>query len=184
MNKLILPLIFFLSVLKMGLGQIPGQIITKQGQVSFFSHTSVEAIEATNNQVLSIVDFSSKEVAVSMLMRAFVFKKALMQEHFNESYIESDIFPKCSFEGKIIDYEEPAPEVQTKLIKGTITMHGVSKELDIKTKIENGTNGMAFTGTFNLEVADFKIKIPPIVAGNISKTIEVNFRFEYQPYEN
>lgn len=183
MNRFLLLLVFFVS--QICVGQTGGRIITKQGQVSFFSHTSVEDIEATNNQVLNIVDFSSGEVAISMLMRAFVFKKALMQEHFNESYIESDIYPKCSFEGKILDLERPLPSEQTKLIKGLVTIHGVSKELEIKTKIENNENKISFSGTFNLQVADFKIKIPPIVAGNISKTIEVNFRFEeYLPYEN
>ncbi|WP_435624864.1 YceI family protein [Flagellimonas sp.] len=183
MNRFLLLLVFFVS--QICVGQTGGRIITKQGQVSFFSHTSVEDIEATNNQVLNIVDFSSGEVAISMLMRAFVFKKALMQEHFNESYIESDIYPKCSFEGKILDLEQPLPAEQTKLIKGLVTIHGVSKELEIKTKIENNENKISFSGTFNLQVADFKIKIPPIVAGNISKTIEVNFRFEeYLPYEN
>ena len=135
MNRFLLLLVFFVS--QICVGQTGGRIITKQGQVSFFSHTSVEDIEATNNQVLNIVDFSSGEVAISMLMRAFVFKKALMQEHFNESYIESDIYPKCSFEGKIIDLEQPLPSEQTKLIKGRVTIHGVSKELEIKTKIEN-----------------------------------------------
>ena len=81
------------------------QFITRQGQVSFFSYTSVEDIEAKNNQVLSIIDISKNEIAVSMLMNAFVFKKSLMHEHFNESYIESDLYPKATFEGNIIDFD-------------------------------------------------------------------------------
>ncbi len=183
MNKLVLLIAMSFGPICLG-QQISNRIIAKQGQVSFFSHTSVEDIEATNNQVLSIVDIASKKVAVDMLMRAFVFKKALMQEHFNESYIESDIHPTCSFEGEILDFEASLPPVQTKLVKGTINLHGVSKEIDIKTRIENQDDNISLSGTFNLQVSDFKIKIPPIVAGNISKTIEVNFRFEYQPYEN
>ncbi len=182
MNKIVL--LVSLSLCQLCFGQTPERIITKQGQVSFFSHTSVEDISATNNQALSIVDFSSNQVAISMLMRAFVFEKALMQEHFNESYIESDIYPKCSFEGEILNVERPLPASQTKIVRGTLNIHGVDKEIDIKTKIESVDDSVSFSGTFNLEVADFKIKIPPIVAGNISKTIEVNFRFEYQPYEN
>lgn len=182
MNKSIL--LFTLFITSLCWGQSASRVITKQGQVSFFSHTQVEDIEAVNNQVLSVVDFSTAEVAVSMLMRAFVFKKALMQEHFNESYIESDIYPKSTFEGKILDFEPSLPDTQTKLVKGKIEIHGVSKELEIKTKIENVQGNITLSGTFDLNVADFKIKIPPIVAGNISKTIEVSFRFEYQPYEN
>nr|WP_299343237.1 YceI family protein [Allomuricauda sp.] len=182
MNKSIL--LFALFMTPLCWGQSASRVITKQGQISFFSHTQVEDIEAVNNQVLSVADFSTAEVAVSMLMRAFVFKKALMQEHFNESYIESDIYPKSTFEGKILDFDPTLPESQTKLVKGQIQIHGVSKELEIKTKIENIQGSIILSGTFDLRVADYKIKIPPIVAGNISKTIEVSFRFEYQPYEN
>lgn len=88
------------------LSSAQNQQIARQGQVSFFSYTSVENIEANNNQVLSIIDYSKSKIAVSMLMRAFVFKKDLMYEHFNESYIESDLYPKANFEGIIIDFDE------------------------------------------------------------------------------
>ena len=89
MNKLIpLFLLFFYFV---DFGQEQYQFIARQGQISFFSYTSVENIEAKNNQVLSILDIEKQELAISMLMRAFVFKKDLMYEHFNESYIESDM---------------------------------------------------------------------------------------------
>ena len=183
MNKTITILLLFIAA--SGFAQQPNRYVSRQGQVEFFSYTKVENIKAINNQAQSVFDITTSEIGVRMLMRAFVFKKALMQEHFNESYIESDIYPKCSFEGKIMDLERPLPEVQTKLIKGNVTIHGVSKELEIKAKIENNQDKVSFSGTFNLQVSDFKIKIPPIVAGNISKTIEVNFRFEeYLPYEN
>lgn len=182
MNKLTLLAILLIS--QFCLGQNTNRIITKQGQITFFSYTSVEDIEANNNQVLSIVDLSSKKVAISMLMRTFVFRKALMQEHFNESYIESDIYPKATFEGDIIDFDTTLPPLQTKLVNGKITIHGVTKDIEIKTQIEHVNDNIVLSGNLNLTVADFKIKIPPIVAGNIAKTIQVKFRFEYQPYEN
>jgi len=182
MNKLTLFAIILVS--QVCFGQKANRVITKQGQITFFSYTSVEDIEASNNQVLSIVDLSSKEVAISMLMRTFVFRKALMQEHFNESYIESDVYPKATFEGEIQDFDISLPPLQTKLVKGKITIHGVTKEVEIKAQIEYVNNVLVLSGNLNLTVADFKIKIPPIVAGNIAKTIQVKFRFEYQPYEN
>ncbi len=159
------------------------QFITRQGQVSFFSYTSVENIEAKNNQVLSIIDFSKNEIAVSMLMNAFVFKKSLMHEHFNESYIESDLYPKATFEGSILDFDPLATETQTKIIKGELTIHGITKEIEIKTTIENNNGTYLLNGDFELIVKDFDIKIPPILAPNIAKIISVKFRFEYQPYE-
>jgi len=157
--------------------------IARQGQVSFFSYTSVENIEATNNQVLSIIDLSKNEISISMLMRAFVFKKALMQEHFNESYIESDIYPKATFEGFIIDFDTTLPSQQTRLVKGRVSLHGVTQEKEIKTTIETIENQLVLTGTFTMTVSNYKIKIPPIVAGNIAKTIEVKFKMYYKPYE-
>ncbi len=159
------------------------KLIARQGQVSFFSYTSVENIEATNNQASSLINLDQGEIAISLLMRAFVFKKALMREHFNESYIESDIFPKASFEGTILDFDSSLPPSQTKIIKGRIELHGVSQEKEIKATIENTNGTIILSGTFSLPVADYNIKIPPIVAGNIAKTIEVTYRIQYAPYE-
>ena len=68
-------------------------------------------------------------------MNTFVFEKALMREHFNESYVESDIYPKATFEGVISEFDPSIHETQTRFVNGVFTMHGVSKELEIKTKI-------------------------------------------------
>lgn len=159
------------------------QFIANQGQVSFFSYTPVENIEAQNNQVLSILDVTNNEIAISMLMRAFVFKKALMREHFNESYIESDIYPKANFEGKIINFDATLEGPQTRIVRGTLTIHGVSKNVDIKATIAPKDDTYVITGDFDVVVKDFDIKIPPILASNIAKTINVKFIFEYKPYE-
>ena len=159
------------------------QFIARQGQVTFFSYTSVENIEAKNKQVFSILDLEKNEVAISMLMRAFVFKKDLMYEHFNDSYIESDIYPKATFTGKIIDFDNSNTEKQVKFIKGALTIHGISKEIMIKTTIEKINEKYLLSGDFKILVKDFDIKIPPILAGNIAKKIEIAFKFEYETYE-
>lgn len=175
---------FFFVFISYGQQTIQEKIIARQGQVSFFSYTSVENIKAENNQVLSIIDLANNEIAVSMLMNAFIFEKALMREHFNESYIESDLYPKATFEGEILDYDPFLEEGQTKIIKGTFSMHGVKKELEIKTKIEHLQEGYILSGTFETLVEDYNINIPPLLKGNIAKTISIDFRFEYRPYEN
>lgn len=181
MNKSLLVLLLLINF---GFTQKPNQIISRQGNVSFFSYTSVENIKAENNQVLSIIDLKEGKIAISMLMNTFVFEKALMKEHFNESYIESDIYPKATFEGQILGFDSKLKGNQTKIIKGIFFMHGFSKELEIKTKIENNEGKYTLTGTFETLVKDYNINIPPLLAGNIAKSIEVNFNFEYQPYEN
>jgi hypothetical protein len=181
MNKL-LPL-FFLFITYSDFDIKQNQFIARQGQISFFSYTSVENIEAKNNQVVSILDIDKQEIAISMLMRAFVFKKDLMYEHFNESYIESDIYPKAKFEGKIIDFDANSKEEQTKIIRGKLTIHGITKEIDIKSTIKNIDGNYTIAGEFDAFVKDFQIKIPPILSSNIAKTISIKFQFQYQPYE-
>ena len=181
MNKII-PLFFlFISFADFDTKQI--KLIARQGQVTFFSYTSLENIEAKNNQVLSILDVDKQEIAISMLMRAFVFKKDLMYEHFNESYIESDLYPKANFEGKIIDFNALLEGIQTRIIRGNLTIHGVTKEIDIKSTIENLEGVYIISGEFEVFVNDFQIKIPPILASNIAKTISIQFKFQYQPYD-
>jgi hypothetical protein len=182
MNKLLPFLFLVISFADFDTKQ--NQYIARQGQISFFSYTSVENIEAKNNQVVSILDLDKKEIAVSMLMRAFVFKKDLMYEHFNESYIESDIYPKANFEGNIIDFDASNTETQTKIIKGKLTIHGITKETDIKATIENNNGVYIVSGELDVLVKDFEIKIPPILSSNIAKTISIKFRFQYQPYED
>lgn len=181
MNKLTLPTFFLLLIL--GFQCNSQQVITRQGSLSFFSYTTVENIEATNNQVYSVLDLSTNEIAISMLMRAFVFKKSLMQEHFNESYIESDIFPKATFSGKIVDLDNSLSEAQTKMAQGSLTIHGVTKEISIPVTIVKQNDIIIFKGDLDVLVSDFNIKIPPILAPNISKIISINFTFEYEPYE-
>ncbi len=180
MNRLIFIILFFTLSMRPVENE---RIITRQGQVSFFSYTSVENIKAENNQVLSIVDLQKGTIAVSMLMNSFIFEKALMKEHFNESYIESDVYPKATFEGNIVDFDPSDKNDQTRMIRGTFTMHGVSKELEIKTKIERKGKNYILSGTFEALVKHYNIKIPPLLAGNIADSISVNFRFEYGPYE-
>ena len=159
------------------------RIIARQGQVSFFSYTSVEDIEATNNQVFSLLDKTTGDIAVNMLMRAFVFKKALMEEHFNESYIESDLYPKMEFFGKIQDYNPQNFAQGTHIVKGTMELHGVKKEIELKVKVDEDQENMVLTGDLEIAVSDFQIKVPPLLAPNIAKIIQVMFRFEYRPYE-
>lgn len=181
MNKFLIALLF---VFGFSSAQNSEKIIARQGQVSFFSYTSVENIKAENNQVLSIIDLKDQSIAVSMLMNAFIFEKALMKEHFNESYIESDIYPRATFKGKILDFNPNSESTQVKMIKGVFEMHGQSQELEIKAKIENSKGVYKISGSFETLVSNYKINIPPLLAGNIAKSIKVDFKFEYQPYED
>ncbi|MGB5369223.1 MAG: YceI family protein [Flavobacteriaceae bacterium] len=160
-----------------------GKFLTKEGYVSFFSHSLVEDIKADNNQVLSVIDTVTGKIAIQMLMRSFMFKKALMQEHFNENYVESYKYPKATFSGTILNFKEMSEENNQTEITGTLTVHGEEKEIRTRVNIEVRDDGIRLTGDFNVDVADFKIKIPSIVANNIAKTIKVTFDLDHKPYK-
>ena len=158
------------------------KFLTKEGYVSFFSHSIVEDIKADNNQVLSIIDTTTHKVAIQMLMRSFMFEKALMQEHFNENYLESYKYPKATFSGKIMNFETLNDQNTETEIVGELTVHGETKEISTKVNIKMEDDEIVLEGNFKVEVADFNIKIPAIVRNNIAKTIKVSFELHHKPY--
>lgn len=159
------------------------KFLTKNGAVSFFSSTSMEDIKADNNQVLSIIDTSNGDMAISILMKSFMFKKALMQEHFNENYLESDKFPKATFKGTILNFEVIKTSGTRAEVTGTIDLHGKSKEISIQPLITITDETILLEGEFYLELEDFDIKIPAVVSKNIAKKVMVSFTFNHKPYK-
>lgn len=179
MNKFLIVLIFLIST------QIFSQekYLTKEGYISFFSHSLVEDIKAENYQVLSIIDTKTGEIAVQLLMRSFMFKKALMQEHFNESYVESYKYPKATLKGVISNFNSLENKNNVVEIIGTLALHGEEKEIKTLAKIEILEGQINLSGDFMVEVADFKIKIPTVVRNNIAKKIKVSFDLHHKPYK-
>ena len=160
--------------------------ITRNGKASFFSKAPVENIESTNQQVLSILDASKGEIAVSMLMKAFKFEKALMEEHFNENYVESSKYPKASFKGTIqnlsaIDFSKDGTYPTT--VKGKMTIHGQTKDVTSKGNITIKNNKVSADATFNLNVKEYNIKIPKLLTENIAEVVEVKVQLKYEPYK-
>lgn len=160
------------------------RFLTKKGNVSFFSEAIVENIEAKNNQVLSIVDATNGEMAISILMKSFMFEKALMQEHFNENYIESDKFPKAIFKGTIMAFKEIEVSETQARIKGLLSMHGKSKKVTILATITKTMKTIVMNGSFFIDLVDFNVAIPSAVKNNIANKIKVSFKLNHKPYKN
>lgn len=161
--------------------------IDRTGKASFFSAALVEDIEAHNNQVVSIVDLESGELVASMLMKSFKFKKALMQEHFNENYVESNKFPKATFKGRIINLEKFDVSLDGKYtwtVAGNITLHGITRPITIEATALVSNGKIKAEALFPLLVKDFKIQIPRLVRNNIAEEVEVTVSFDYQPMQN
>jgi polyisoprenoid-binding protein YceI len=169
MKKILLVLGFALLMV-----QLKAQVwSTSAGKVSFFSATPVEDIKAMNNHVLSALN-SKGEVVVIITNTQFEFENKLMQEHFNEKYIESEKYPQSSFKGKInetIDYTKDGEHNVT--VTGKLNIHGVEQERTISGKviIKNGT--IQLISEFKVKNADHKIEIPKLVVAKIAEAIEV-----------
>ncbi|GAA4278611.1 hypothetical protein GCM10022259_33360 [Aquimarina mytili] len=159
------------------------RFLTKQGYTSFFSSAPVEDIKADNNQVLSIIDTSTGTIAIAILMKSFMFEKSLMQEHFNENYVESDKYPKAKFKGQILNFNSLDQNEQEVTIDGNITIHGVTQKLETLAKITRTTDHISVQGSFPLKIADFNIKIPSVVVNNIAEIVEVSFALDHKPYK-
>jgi polyisoprenoid-binding protein YceI len=159
------------------------RFLTKNGAITFFSSAPMEDIKAENNQVLSIIDATSGKMAISILMKSFMFEKALMQEHFNENYVESDKFPKATFKGAILDFTNLKETISKVEVKGIMNIHGKSKEITLSATMTKTPKAILLEGDFDLKVADFDIKIPTVVAKNIAKTIKVSFKLNHKTYQ-
>ncbi|MEQ8908531.1 MAG: YceI family protein [Vicingaceae bacterium] len=156
--------------------------MTQSATLKFFSETPVENIEAVNNQVATVINADNGEIVYSLLIKAFVFEKALMQEHFNEKYMESETYPKSTFKGKIEDFniDDLSEEAKEYKVKGELTIHGVTKEIETIAKLSKVEGKVKALSNFSVEVADYDIKIPSTVRDNIAKTIAIKIDAEYE----
>jgi hypothetical protein len=162
------------------------KFMTKNGYIGFFSHTPMEDIKSDNNQVAGVLDTSTGEMVFQVLIKSFHFEKALMEEHFNENYMESDKFPKSSFRGKItnlssVDFTKPGKYDVT--VEGDLSMHDVTNKISTKGTIEVVQGGVNAASKFSIVPEDYKISIPKVVRDNIANTLEVTVSMKYAPVE-
>lgn len=164
------------------------RLIDRNGQVSFFSDAPLEDISALNRQAMAVIDFESGEVAVSMLIRGFQFEKSLMQEHFNENYMESDQFPKATFSGNLKEYDPMSladGEIDTRLeVSGELTIHGVTKPLTAQVSFKSEDDIIYAEVKFQVRVADHDIDIPTLVIKNIAEVVDVTAKFHFNRNQN
>lgn len=156
---------------------------TKEGRIVFHSDAPMEKIEAENNKATSVIDPETGAMQWSALIKAFHFEKALMEEHFNENYMESSKYPKALFKGRIanmkdIDFEQ-AGEYEAQ-IEGTLEIHGETNDVRTTGTFTVGESSVQGDCTFTILVADYGIEIPAVVADNIAKEVEIIVQADYQ----
>lgn len=158
-------------------GNVMAQMyMTRTGKITFFSSTPIENIEAFNNEAAAVLNTSSNEVAFKVPVKSFKFEKQLMQDHFNESYMESDKYPKAEFTGKItnpgdINFSKDGSYKAT--VSGKMTIHGVTQDVTIPGTVTVKGSEITINSKFMVRTADYKIKIPAMAASKIAKEIEV-----------
>ena len=161
--------------------------LTKTGSITFYSHTPAEDILAENHQVTSIIDFSSGGIVFAVLIKSFEFKKALMQEHFNENYMESAKFPKSTFEGKILDIDKVDPNkpgTYPVKVSGDLKIKDVTNKLETEGTLTVGADGnIKGHSEFEIHPEDYGIGIPGVVRDKIAKTMKVTCDLDYQTYQ-
>ncbi len=179
--------LFFALLFSISAMNAQTRYFTKTGTISFFSHTPMEDINAENHQVTSFLDIGSGEMVFAVLIRSFEFKKSLMEEHFNENYMDSEKFPKSQFKGSIvninkIDFSKPGKyEIQ---IKGDLTIRGETNQVETSGTLEIKESGeIDGKSTFNIDVDAYGIDIPKLVKDKIAKSIEISCDMNYQLYK-
>lgn len=182
MKKTILLLTLCLGFLSL---QAQDKFFTRTGHITFFSEAPLENIEASNHQVTSILNVKTGDLVFSVLMKGFEFEKALMQEHFNETYVESHKFPKTQFKGKIDNFSEidlSKDGTYPVKVSGEIDMHGVKKNYSADGELVKSGDKIEAKSKFKIKVTDHGVKIPAGKMDNIAETVDVTVEMNYEPY--
>ena len=172
-----------LALIWLGVAACPGtawaqaKYMTRVGYVSFFSASILEDIEAKNNKVSSVIDLSTGQLAFSVPVHEFQFKRTLMQEHFNENYMESEKYPKATFSGQLANPAQIAKQLATATqnveVEGNLTMHGVTHKVVVSGTLQLRDGQLVIFAYFNVAPADYAIDIPLLVREHIAKSVSV-----------
>ena len=180
--------LFFLVCLVTTSINAQDKFFTKSGTVTIDATTnaSLETVHAVNRTARAVLDTKTGAVLFVVLMKGFEFQKALMQEHFNENYVESDKYPKAEFKGQVqnistVDFtKEGTYDVS---VTGTLTMHGKSQPVETKGTLQVKSGKVIANCNFNITLKEYDITIPSLVADKVSKTAKVIIDCSLDPFK-
>jgi hypothetical protein len=156
--------------------------MTRTGMVGFYSKTPMEDIRAENNQVYAVIDAGKKNIAITLLVKSFIFPKELMQEHFNENYIESDKYPKANFTGAYTgELSLNKDAVYTIAVNGNLTLHGITRALTVPATLEVKGGKLLGQTHFKVRPEDYNIIIPSLVREKIAKEMSLVVNIDCNP---
>lgn len=160
---------------------------TKTGSVQFYSKAALEDIEAQNKTVTAVLDSKTGALQFSVQMKGFEFAKALMQQHFNENYVESDKYPKAEFKGAVannsaVNYAKDG--TYNVNVRGKLTLHGITKDIDAPGTIKVAGGKIDAASSFNIRLDDYKISIPSVVKEKVSNNIKISVDTRLEPLKS
>lgn len=159
------------------------KMMTRNGEIKFeASMPALEEIAATNKTASCILDQSNGDFVALALVKAFKFKSPLMEEHFNENYIESSLFPKSTFKGKILNFDATKlnSAKTTYDLEGDLTLHGVTKKVKTKIVLSLTSGKINATSNFLVKLKDYKIEVPSLVKNKIAENVKIAYNFDLQ----
>jgi len=161
------------------------QFYTNKGKISFFSEAPLEDISAVNENVSAIIDSQTGGFAFRLKIEDFTFPNSLMQEHFNESYLESEKYPLSTFTGVIDNFSDlDLSNEQNLVVNGSLSMHGISKDAQMKATAKMKNDELHISSTFDVALEDYDIEIPKIMIYKIAETIAVTVEIKLNKRDN
>ena len=157
------------------------RLLTRSGEIKFdASMPNLVEIAGKSNTVSAILDQATGQFATNVIIKSIRFKVPLMEEHFNENYMESSKFPNSTFKGKIIGFD--ARKLSSNKvafdIEGDLTIHGVTKKIKTKIYLTSNGGGVDATGNFTVHAQDYDIEIPKLVKDKFAEQIKVSFNLD------
>lgn len=179
-NKVKLIAFLLLTTLSIG-AQAQGVYKSKSSVIKFFSSTPVEDIEAISKSGGAAINFDNNKIFFKVSIKSFKFSNSLMQEHFNENYMESDKYPTAQYSGVLDQKIDPNKDgTYNTTTTGELTIHGVTRKYKVPVKLVVKNGKVTANANFNVGVADHKIKIPSIATKKIAKVIKVSVQAVFE----
>jgi hypothetical protein len=158
--------------------------MAKSSEISFSAPTPIEDIAATNTATKPLLNTATGDLQMKIVMTAFIFEKPLMQEHFNENYVESEKFPYAFFKGKLNDKIDFSKDGEYKTsVTGKLTIHGVEKDRTIDGIVKVKGTEVTLSAVFKVAFADHNIIIPALYSGVIPPDAEVKINAQLEPFK-
>src|SRR5690606_12116063 len=179
--------LFALAVLLTAAGFGQGKFFTKGGKINFDAEgelDDLEEIKAVSNTAACVYDAASGNMEWVVLMKSFKFKNALMQENFNENYMESQKYPKAVFKGQVVDFQKVKLTKDGEYpatVNGKLTLHGVTKDITAKGKFQVKSGAVTAASDLKIRLADYSIKVPSVVGNKIADEVKVFINATLEP---